>query len=352
MRVLIISDAWHPQVNGVVRTYEHLSEELMVLGHDVRVIGPADFPLTMPMPGYPEIRLTLAPYRRLAKAADRFSPDYIHIATEGPLGWAGRRYCLRRGLSFTTCYHTQFPDYVSARVARFLPFLRDPSHALARRVVRHFHAPAHAMMVATRSLESTLKSWGFRTPMKRLTRGVNRDVFHPGEKNLFGDLTRPVALYVGRVAIEKNLEDFLSMDWAGSKVVVGDGPDLPLLKRKYPQAVFAGTRTGQDLADHYRSADVFVFPSRTDTFGMVLVEAMACGLPIAAHDVTGPKDIVTGPALGALDENLGRAAKRALETGTAQDRAEHAAALYSWEEAARQFIAAWGEGNAGPTDRA
>ncbi len=338
MKLLIISDAWHPQVNGVVRTYEHLEKHLMDKGHTVKVIGPADFKYTIPMPGYSEIKLALFPYGRIAKIIEEFEPDWLHIATEGPLGWAARKYCLRNNRDFTTSYHTHFPDYVAKRVGRFLPFLYRPSHELAKRHVRRFHAPARAMMIATQSLEDELKSWGFKPKMKRLTRGADLSLFTPGPKTLFQNLPGPVALYVGRVAVEKNLDDFLNMEWTGTKVIVGDGPCREELQKAYPDAHFAGTKLGAELAEHYRSADLFVFPSRTDTFGMVLVEALACGLPVAAYNVTGPKDIITEPFLGALHEtDLAWASRKAMENGTAEERARHVREYFTWEAAGEQF---------------
>lgn len=338
MKVLIVSDAWHPQVNGVVRTYEHIAEELEAMDYDVRVIGPADFPVSFPMPGYDEIRLALFPYRRLGTMMREYAPEHIHIATEGPLGWAARRHCVKSGRKFTTSYHTQFPDYFAKRVSKYLPFLYGAARKLGKKFVRSFHEPAHAMMVATESLRKELESWDFRVPMPPLTRGVNSDIFYPGEKTLISELKAPVALYVGRVAIEKNLEAFLGMEWEGSMVVVGSGPALSELKEKYPHAVFAGAKTGRELADHYRSADVFVFPSKTDTFGMVLIEALACGLPIAAYEVTGPADIVTESFLGVLHEDISHAARSALNCGDPAERQKHVTDNYSWVRAARQFI--------------
>lgn len=338
MKILIISDAWLPQVNGVVRTYEHLNEELRKRGHQVDVIGPSDFPVRVPMPGYPEIKLALGAYRQLKTMIDEYAPDHIHIATEGPLGWAARKYCLRHACNFTSSYHTQFPDYVAKRLARRLPFLFSHVHEMAKRFVRHFHKPAGAMLIATQSLEDELRSWKFEAPIFRLTRGVHTDLFYPGEKTLFNDLPRPVALCVGRVAIEKNLEAFLEMDWHGSKVIVGDGPSMSELQRKYPDAIFVGTKEGEELAAHYRSADIFVFPSRTDTFGIVLIEALASGLPVAAYNVMGPKDIITEPFLGVLHENdLGWAARKALESGTPEERSQYVKKVFTWENAARQF---------------
>jgi glycosyltransferase involved in cell wall biosynthesis len=339
MKILIVSDAWHPQLNGVVRTYEYLGEELVKDGHEVKVIGPADFPVKIPMPGYAEIELVIKPYARLAKMIDAWNPQHIHIATEGPLGIAARKYCLRRKFPFTTSYHTQFPDYMAKRIAHYIPFLYKPTHRLARDWVRSFHAPASAVLIATQSLEDQLKAWNFTAPMLRFSRGVNLDLFYPGERTMFKDLKQPIALYVGRIAIEKNLEDFLNMDWQGSKVLVGDGPSLSYLKEKYPDAQFVGKKTGKDLAEAYRSADVFVFPSRTDTFGIVLVEALASGLPVAAYNVTGPKDIITQPMLGNLHDNdLAAAADQALKTGTAQERSSYVKQNYTWKYAAEQFV--------------
>lgn len=338
MKVLIISDAWFPQVNGVVRTYEHLGEELRKLGHEVKVIGPADFPLRVPMPGYPEIKLAIAPYAKLTKAIEEYNPDKIHVSTEGPLGWAGRKYCLKNNRPFSTSFHTQFPDYVAKRVAKFIPPAYNFVHEQAKKLIRRFHTPSSAMMVATPSLEELLVSWDFKTPMHRLTRGADLDLFSPGEKTVYKDLKGPVALYVGRVAIEKSIEDFLDMPWDGSKVIVGDGPNRAELENKYPGAVFVGKKIGEELAEHYRSADLFVFPSRTDTFGMVIVEALACGLPVAAYNVTGPKDIVTEDFLGALHEDdLAAAAAKAMKSGTPQQRASHVKKFHTWEHAGKQY---------------
>jgi glycosyltransferase involved in cell wall biosynthesis len=338
MKILIISDAWHPQVNGVVRTYENLSEQLRRLGHEVKVIGPSDFRVCMPMPGYAEIQLAINPYGRLKRIIEAYQPDCIHIAAEGPLGWAGRKYCKKHNLKFSTSYHTHFPDYVAKRLAKHLPFLYTPIRNMAKKIILNFHAPSSAMMIATQSLEDELKSWGFKTPMHRLSRGAKLDMFYPGTQTLFNDLKRPVAIYVGRVAIEKNLEEFLAMDWAGSKVIVGDGPSRGVLSKKYPEAVFVGKKEGEELAAHYRSADLFAFPSRTDTFGIVLIEALASGLPVAAYNVTGPKDIITDKALGSLHENsLAAAAQEALRHGSPEERANHVKNYYTWENAGHQF---------------
>ncbi len=340
MKILIISDAWHPQVNGVVRTYEYLSQELVKAGHVVEIVGPASFKRTIPMPGYAEIKLAIAPKGQLKHIIETAKADYIHIATEGPLGWAARNYCIKHNYEFTTTYHTHFPDYAAKRFSKYLPFLFKPIHAICRHIVKTFHAGAESMFVATKSLEKELKEWGFKTPMQPLSRGANLDIFHHGTQTLFKDLPKPIALYVGRIAIEKNIESFLAMPWSGSKIIVGKGPSRAALEKQYPEAHFVGTKTGQELGDHYRSADIFIFPSRTDTFGMVLVEAMACGLPVAAYNVTGPKDIITEDMLGALTEDdLSTAAQKALShSATKQQRADYTKQHYSWKAASEQFL--------------
>ena len=340
MKILIISDAWKPQINGVVRTYEYIIDELHDMGHETMVIGPADFPVRIPMPGYKEIELAINPYGRLKRMIDKFGPDYIHIATEGPLGLAGSKYCKKNDIKFTTSYHTHFPDYVSKRVAKYLPFLKNITRKLAINNVKNFHNKASGIMIATQSLEDELKSWGFTAPMHRLTRGVSLDIFYPDEAELFHDLPRPIAIYVGRIAIEKNLEDFLDMDWDGSKVIVGIGPDLEYLEKTYPDAHFVGKKIGHELGAHYRSADIFVFPSKTDTFGMVLIEALASGIPVAAYNVTGPKDIITEDYLGALhDDKLHIAAQKAMEHSHARkERRQHIEENYTWPTVAEQFL--------------
>ncbi|MCB9989615.1 MAG: glycosyltransferase family 1 protein [Rhodospirillales bacterium] len=339
-KILIISDAWHPQVNGVVRTYEHLSDELKKAGHDVRVIGPGDFPYRINMPGYSEIELTVLPRRRLARLITAYAPDYLHIATEGPLGWAARDFALRNNIRFTTAYHTQFPVYVAKRVEKILPFLAPWSEQKATAFIRKFHQPSAGMVITTPSMRTVLEGQSYDAPMHCMARGVPVDRFTPGDASIFDDMPRPVALYVGRVAIEKNLEDFLKMDWPGSKVVVGDGPSREALARKYPSVRFAGKKMGDDLAAHYRSADLFVFPSRTDTFGIVLLEALASGLPVAAYDVTGPRDIITHPHLGHVHaDDLSEAARQAMvHADKAQHRHDHVRAHYGWPAIARQFM--------------
>lgn len=339
MKVLIISDAWHPQINGVVRTYEYLLQELDQAGYESCVIGPQDFAITMPMPFYPEIRLVLGAYPRLKKLIEAFNPDRIHIATEGPLGWAARKYCLKAKRNFTTSYHTQFPDYVAKRFAWLFPPLYRLVHRLGIANVRYFHKPSTAVMISTNSLAEQLRSWGFKQKLSPLTRGVDYDVFNPAPSDMLNHLPRPIALYVGRIAIEKNLEDFLKMPWEGSKVLVGDGPVLADLQYKFPKAHFVGKKTGRDLAQYYRASDVFVFPSRTDTFGIVLIEALACGLPVAGYNVIGPKDIISEPFLGCLDDHdLSKAAHQAIKQGDPEKCAAHARANYSWQTAGQQFM--------------
>ncbi|WP_353857731.1 glycosyltransferase family 1 protein [Azospirillum formosense] len=326
MNILIVSDAWLPQVNGVVRTIGTVRAELEVMGHRVEVIGPDRF-RTVPMPTYPEIRLALGAGRRLAAMIDALRPDCIHIATEGPLGFAARRYCLGRGRPFTTAYHTRFPEYLRDRAP--VPL------ALSYAVVRRFHRPSAAVMVATPSIERDLAARGF-TNIRRWTRGVDTALFRPRAKGFLA-LPRPIALYVGRVAVEKNLEDFLRLDLPGSKVVVGDGPARAELQQRYPEVHWAGARHGEELARHYAAADVFVFPSRTDTFGLVLLEALASGLPVAAYPVPGPLDVVDGSGAGCLDEDLKAAVERALTIPP--ERCRDYALNFSWRRSAEQFLA-------------
>ena len=324
MKILIVTDAWRPQTNGVVSTLSHTVECLRAFGHEVRLITPEGF-RTVACPSYPEIRLALFPGAKVARIIAGFAPDAVHIATEGPLGTAARRYCRRRGLHFTTSYHTQFPQYLRSR----LPI---PLH-VSYRWLRAFHGAATACMVSTRSMQAELESRGFRN-IVRWQRGVDTHLFRPRPKE-FLDLPRPIALYVGRLAVEKNIDAFLKMPWAGSKLVVGDGPERARLQASFPDAVFAGYRFGEDLAAHMAACDVFVFPSRTDTFGLVNLEAMACGLPVAAFPVTGPIDVVDDGVTGALDENLARAAHRALsrDPGACRERALRS----SWERCTREF---------------
>ncbi|HEY8964004.1 MAG TPA: glycosyltransferase family 1 protein [Alphaproteobacteria bacterium] len=338
MRILIVSDAWAPQVNGVVRTYQNIIRELENMGHTVKVIGPADFN-TFALPTYKEIRLSILPDFKLKRLIEDFKPEAIHIPVEGPLGWAARRYCLRRNIRYTTSYHTHFPDYVAKRVSPLGRHAQEIARRLMIWHIRRFHAPAKATFVATQSLEGELRAWGFKNRMVRLLRGADFTVFHPGAKKEFANLPKPILLYVGRISVEKNIEAFLDLDVSGTKVLVGHGPAEDDLKSRYPNVVFAGIKTGADLGAYYRSADIFVFPSKTDTFGMVLIEALASGLPIAAYRATGPIDIVTEDLLGAIDDNLHVAIQKALRTpGDAQARFEYTQAHYSWPAVANVFL--------------
>jgi glycosyltransferase involved in cell wall biosynthesis len=322
--VLVASDAWHPQVNGVVRSFEAVAREALDLGAELQFLSPQRF-RTLAMPGYPEIRLALASPRAVSRAIDEAGAKHLHIATEGPIGLMARRHALKKGMAFTTSYHTRFPEYLSAR----LPVPERLSYALLRR----FHNAGAGCMVSTPSLAQDLEARGF-TNLMRWGRGVDLTLFRPGRAFRF-DLPGPILLYVGRVAVEKNIEAFLTLDVPGTKVVVGDGPARASLQARFPQAHFLGTRTGEDLADCYAAADVFVFPSRTDTFGIVLLEAMASGLPVAAFPVMGPVDVV-GPA-GALNDDLAAAVRRALAVPRAVALAR--AQGFSWRESARQFLA-------------
>lgn len=340
MRIALCTDAWHPQVNGVVRSLSTTVNRLVELGHDVELVVPSQF-RTVAMPGYSEIRLAVLPRFGTRRTLTEFAPDVVHIATEGPIGWSARAWCLARGVPFTTAFHTRFPDYAAVRTGlsaeRFWP------------LIERFHAPARAILVSTPTLQAELAGRGLRQG-RLWSRGIDRALFHPGHAPLpqLAALPGPVQLYVGRVAAEKNLPAFLACDTPGHKVVVGDGPDLARLKAQFPDVHFLGALSGTDLARAYCSADVFVFPSRTDTFGLVLIEALACGLPVAAYPVPGPLDIVgrdgrgacgMHPAtVGALDEDLGLAIRKALRCDPLG--AAVLGASYSWERATDEFVAA------------
>lgn len=329
MRILIVSDAWHPQVNGVVRTLDRVAHGLRILGDQVEIVGPDRF-FNLPCPGYAEIRLAWFPHRRLYKMIDDFAPNALHIATEGPLGQAARAYALRHGLRFTTGWHTRFPEYVKARTG--LPL--SATYAWLRR----FHAPSQAVLTPTPSMAQTLVARGFSN-VKIWGRGVDTDCFRPEPSQVFDHLPRPVHLYVGRIAVEKNLSAFLGLNLPGSKVVVGDGPARASLMTRHPDAHFLGPKFGAELARHYAAADVFVFPSLTDTFGLVLLEALACGLPVAAYPVTGPADVLSDGQgkVAALEDDLGRAVARALTLDRSAARAY--AQRFSWDEIVAQFRA-------------
>ncbi|HEY1991524.1 MAG TPA: glycosyltransferase family 1 protein [Gammaproteobacteria bacterium] len=326
MKIAIVIDTWLPEINGVVTTMQKIVEELKGLGHDPHVLSHANGFKTIPMPGYSSIRLALFPQGKVNKWLDELQPDAIHISTEGPLGAAARRHCIKHGLQFTTCYHTKFPEYISARV----PIPLSVGYAW----IRGFHSKAARLMVSTPSLMKELQSRGFKN-LVHWGKGVDTQLFRIRDKGYLKD-SRPVFMYLGRVAIEKNIEAFLKLELPGSMYVVGDGPDLEMLKKKYPKVIFTGFRRGEELASTLAAADVFVFPSRTDTFGLVLLEAMACGVPVAAFPVTGPVDVVTQGVTGFCDEDLHQAAVACLKLDGKDCRAY--AEKFSWKAAAEEFL--------------
>jgi glycosyltransferase involved in cell wall biosynthesis len=326
VRIAIVTDAWSPQVNGVVRTLQSVRAELEKMGHDILIISP-DLFHSMPCPTYPEIRLAFASTGAIGQMLEEFSPQAVHLATEGPVCLAARRWCLQRDFPFTTAYHTQFPDYVAARTGV------NPEWVW--RYIKWFHGPAQAILAATPSIAATLRAHGL-TQLRDWGRGVDLATFgqtppDPTIRTLAG----PVMLYVGRVAVEKNIEAFLTAKHPGSKVVVGDGPAFASLKVKFPAVHFLGPRFGPDLAAAYAAADVFVFPSKTDTFGLVMIEALASGTPVAAYPVTGPIDVLT-PEAGAMHDDL----DAAIATALTRDRAACAAygRTFTWTASARQFL--------------
>jgi hypothetical protein len=325
MKVMIVTDAWKPQVNGVVTTLGKIGEGLNRLAHEVRFVTPQLFK-SIPCPTYPEIRLSLMPYAGVSREIEAFAPDAIHIATEGPLGLAARRYCLKRNIAFTSAFHTRFAEYVHARI-------RIPVD-LTYRWLRNFHAPSRALMVPTPSVQRDLEARGF-TNTVAWTRGVDTETFSPGARDALVN-RRPIFLYVGRVAVEKNIEAFLKIDLPGTKWVVGEGPMRAQLERRYPHVHFAGIKTPAELARYYRAADVFVFPSLTDTFGLVLLEALACGTPVAAFPVLGPIDVIGDSGAGILHENLAVACMRALDIP--RENARHYAEQFSWATSIDQFV--------------
>ena len=325
MRIAIVSDAWRPQINGVVRTLETVARILRAEGHEVEVFGPDRF-RTLPCPTYPEIRLSLFPSSRLSHMLKLFAPDAIHLVTEGPLGWAARGFCCRNGIPFTTAYHTRFPEYVRARIRLPLSW----SYALVRR----FHAPSAGVLVVSPAIRDELGARGFRN-LVPWSRGVDITAFRPQPHEDTGD-PRPIWLYAGRVAVEKNIEAFLGLDLPGSKWVVGGGPQLKSLQRRYANARFFGSVDADQLSYRYAQADCFVFPSVTDTFGLVMVEALASGIPVAGYPVPGPLDVVTDSRVGALDEDL-RTACLAAVSRNPEDCRRHAE-TFTWERCARQFV--------------
>ncbi|KQW22337.1 alpha-mannosyltransferase [Afipia sp. Root123D2] len=324
MRILVATDAWHPQVNGVVRTLTMMAEAAAALGVDVSFLTPKSF-ATFALPSYPDLRVALPGPARIARLIAEARPDNIHIATEGPIGFMVRRFCRKHRLPFTTSFHTRFPEYISARS----PIPESWVWAALRR----FHSTSHAVMAATPALADELRNRGFNN-IVLWPRGVDAKLFHPRTIDL--GLPRPVFLSVGRIAVEKNLEAFLDLDLPGTKVVVGDGPARAALERKYPDAVFLGGMQGERLAEAYAAADVFVFPSRTDTFGLVLLEALASGVPVAAFPVSGPRDVIGDAPVGALNEDLRVACLSAL--ALSRETCRQFAFAQSWDVSARAFV--------------
>jgi len=324
MRILVATDAWG-QTNGVVFAYQRIAAPVREFGAELAFVTPEGFP-SLPLPTYPGIRLALASAAEVGRRIEAADPTHVHIATEGPIGWAARRHCMKQGLTFTTSYHTRFPEYVAARLP--VPL------AWSYRYLRRFHAPAERTLVPTHSMKRELDGRGFGR-VELWTRGVDHSLFKPRSGSAL-DLPRPIFLNVGRIAVEKNLEAFLRLDLPGTKVVVGDGPARARLQKTYPDAVFLGEQFGADLAEIFASADVFVFPSRTDTFGVVLIEALASGLPVAAYPVTGPLDVIDDSGAGALDEDLAAACIAALDISREKARAR--SLDFTWRESARQFV--------------
>jgi glycosyltransferase involved in cell wall biosynthesis len=325
LRILLVTDAWEPQVNGVVRTLKTTARELTAMGHEVRFLTPLEF-RTLPCPTYPEIRLSLFPGPGVSAKIREFDPDVLHIATEGPLGLAARRFALRNDFPFTTAYHTRFPEYVHARLRLPLSW----SYAW----LRHFHGPSKSVMAPTQVVVDDLEAAGFKN-VKLWSRGVDADIFHPQPSKRL-DSKPPIFLYVGRVAVEKNVEAFCELDLPGSKWVVGEGPALEKIRARFPAINYLGVLDREDLAKVYAAADVFVFPSKTDTFGLVLLEAMACGLPVAAYPVTGPRDVIGDSKAGVLHEDLRTACLGALELE--REDALARSRLFTWRAATEQFF--------------
>lgn len=328
MKIAIVSDAWIPQVNGVVKTLEHTINNLRKLGHTVLLIEPSEF-RTIACPTYPEIRLAVFAYAALSRRLKAFMPDALHIATEGPLGFAARRYACRRKLNFTTAYHTKFPEYVQARTGIPTAFLYP--------LMRRFHKPAQAIMVATESVRAELTARGFER-LVTWSRGVDMELFEALKRQSTDALeeTAPVFLYVGRISVEKNIEAFLQLPLPGNKWLVGDGPALDELSKRYPQAIFHGVKSHAELAQIYQQANVFVFPSKTDTFGLVLLEALASGLTVAAYPVAGPLDVLADCEAAVMRHDLLEACLAALELNPASGIAH--ARRFSWENTTKQFI--------------
>lgn len=325
MRILIATDAWRPQINGVVHSLERTATAAHELGAECEFLTPQGY-VTLPMPTYPDVRLALVNPWEIGRRIEKIAPDHVHIATEGPIGIASRLHCRRNGRPFTTSYHTRFPEYVRARVPIPEGFTYD--------LLRWFHAPAAAVMAPTRTIRDELTRRRF-SRVRIWTRGVDHRLYYPRSNSVL-DLPRPIFLYVGRLAVEKNLPALLGLSLPGSVVIVGDGPARASLEAAYPRAHFLGAKTGEPLAEIYASADVFVFPSRTDTFGIVLIEAMASGLPVAAYPVPGPLDVIGDGGAGVLKEDLHAACLEALEIP--REKAHDYSKRFTWTESARQFL--------------
>jgi len=332
MHILIATDAGPPQVNGVVNSLKAMTEAAQHLGARFTFITPQQFK-TLPMPTYPDIRLSLVTSRQIGKLIEASGAEHVHIATEGPIGLAARAHCRRKGRPFTTSYHTRFPEYIAARVP--VPL------SLTYWLIRKFHNSGVGTMVSTASVTAELAARGFNNLM-RWSRGVDHELFNPSRAKDLG-FTKPVFLYVGRVAVEKNIEAFLNLTLPGTKVVVGDGPARKALEAQHPDVKFLGMKAGTGLAEIYASADVFVFPSRTDTFGIVLLEALASGLPVAAFPVPGPLDVVGGTPAAVLSEDLQAACLEALKIP--KSVAREVAQQFTWENSARQFLGNIAEAN-------
>ncbi len=332
MRIMLVTDAWDPQVNGVVRTMKRVITECEAMGHEWNIVSPSDGFRTIPLPTYSEIRLALGAKKPIEERFLEYEPDAVHIATEGTLGWAARAICLKHRFPYTTSYHTRFPEYVHARFP-FIPTWMGYAY------VGEFHKYSGRVMVATQSMREELDQKGFRN-VAPWTRGVDTDLFHPSLRRQdggpFAGLARPIWLNVGRVAVEKNIEAFLQLDLPGTKVVVGEGPQLESLRQQHPEAVFAGVKFGTELAECFANADVFVVPSLTDTFGLVILEAMAAGTPVAAFNAPGPRDLIPGSKSGVVSEDLLEACLETLKMSRDDTRAY--AETFSWRACAEQFI--------------
>ena len=323
--IAIATDAWYPQPNGVVRVVGTVRDQLVARGHDVRVMSPDQF-RTVPCPTYSEIRLAVLPARKVARWLDELQPDCVHIATEGPIGSAAKAYCLKHGWPFSSAFHTKFPEYLQARTGLPLDWLYKGA--------RRFHAPSGAVMVPAPAVYRELEARGFSN-LKLWSHGVDTDVFRPMAKDYL-DLPRPLFMFIGRVTVDKNLPAFLDLDLPGSKAVVGSGPARDQLIKRYPETPFFIAEDDAELARYYNAADVFVFPSLTDTFGLVMLEALACGVPVAAFPVTGPLDVIGPDGPGVLDEDLASAAVRALEI--TPEKCREWALGFSWGQVADQFL--------------